>query len=780
MTTDILIVLVILGVAIVLFISERVRVDVVALMVLVSLALTGLVSPTEALSGFSNVAVVTVWAVLILSGGLARTGVANLLGQRILRLAGRGEIRLIIIIMLAAGVLSGFMNVTGVVALMLPVVLDIARRTSVAPSRLLMPLSFAALLGGLTTLIGTPPNILVSEALQDAGLQPFRMFDYTPVGVAVLGCGLIFMATVGRRLLPKRDIAQELVGARHPNLAETFHLEERLFVLTLPPGSQLAGLTVAESRLGSALGVNLIGIFREAGPELAPGPDAILKAGDHLLVTGRQDRMQELRGREQLVLEAADLGGESLVSSDVALAEVRLGQKPPFLGKTLDEIGFRGEYGINVLAVWRAGRPLRARLRGVALQSDDVLLVQGSQDRIRHLEADPDLFVSEVGDLARYRLNERLFTVQIPETSTLAGKSLGESRIADAFGLTVLGIARDGETRLMPTAAERLEAGDTVMVEGRPDDLRTLRGLEGLEIEPPERVGLGQLETDQIGLSEVVLAPHTTLVGKTLRQIRFREKYGLSVIAIWRGDQAFRSNLGHMTLKFGDALLLYGHKRNLSVLATDRDFLVLTQGIQEPPKTKKAPLALLIMAAVLLPVILGWVSIGISAIMGVVLMILTGCLSMEEAYHSIEWKAIFLIAGMLPLGIALDRTGAAALMARGMVDLVGGLGPLGVLAGLFIMAALASQVMPNPAVAVLLAPIALSAAAGLGVSPYPLMMTVAVSASAAFMSPVGHPANVLILGPGGYRLSDYVKVGAPLTLAVLITVLIVVPLAWPF
>ena len=780
MTPEILTVFSILLFAIVLFVSERVRVDLVALMVLVSLALSGLVSPQEALSGFSNVAVVTVWAVLILSGGLARTGVANLLGQRILRTAGMGEIRLMVIIMLTAGILSGFMNSIGVVALMLPVVLDIARRTGTAPSKLLMPLAFASLLGGLNTLIGTPPNILISEALRDSGFQPFRMFDYTPVGLAVLVSGLTFMVAVGRRLLPNRDIAQELASAKHPGLAETYDLEERLFVLTLPLDSQLAGMTVAESRLGSALGVNLIGIFRDGGTELAPRADAILRSGDRLLVTGRQDRMQELRGKLQLILEAADLDVESLVSSEVKLAEIGLGRKSSFLGKTLDEIGFRSEFGINVLAIWRDGRAHRARLRGLALQFGDELLVQGSRDRIRHLEADPDLFVSEAVEIERYRLGERLFTVQIPDTSTLAGRSLSESRIADAFGLTVLGIVHDGETRLMPAAEERLEAGDTLIVEGRSDDLHTLRGLEGLEIDSPERVGLGKLETDQVGLSEIVLSPHTTLAGKSLRQIRFREKYGLSVIAIWRGGQAYRSNLGHMTLKFGDALLLYGHKRRLSVLATDTDFLVLTEGLQEPPRIKKAPIALLIMAAVLLPVIFGWLPIAISAITGVVLMIMTGCITMEEAYHSIEWKAIFLIAGMLPLGIALERTGAASFMAQGVVDLMGGLGPIGVLAGLFIMAALAAQVMPNPAVAVLLAPVALNAAASLGVSPYPLMMAVAVSSSAAFMSPVGHPANVLILGPGGYRLSDYLKVGAPLTLVVLGAVLIVVPLAWPF
>lgn len=216
------------------------------------------------------------------------------------------------------------------------------------------------------------------------------------------------------------------------------------------------------------------------------------------------------------------------------------------------------------------------------------------------------------------------------------------------------------------------------------------------------------------------------------------------------------------------------------MLGEESDFLVLTEVAQEAPRTQKTPIALLIMIAVLIPVILELIPIAISAVAGVVLMILTGCLTMDEAYRAIEWKAVFLIAGMLPLGIAMDQTGAAQFLADGVVGLVGGFGPLVVMASLFILAALASQVMPNPAVAVLLAPIALSTAADLGISPYPLMMTVAVSASAAFLSPVGHSANVLVMGPGGYRFADFTKVGIPLTLVVLVVVLLLMPFLWPF
>jgi di/tricarboxylate transporter len=299
LTPQIAIVLAILGVAIVLFVTERIRVDLVALMVLVSLVLAGLVTPTEALSGFANLAVVTVWAILILSSGLARTGVAGLVGHQVLRLAGRNEVRLIVVIMLTVGVLSGFMNDIGVAALMLPVVVDIARRTGLPPSKLLMPLAFAALLGGLNTLIGTPPNILISEALRQYGLQPFRMFDYTPTGVVVMVVGVAFMALVGRHLLPARDIKASVTG-NQVEPGEFFGLRERLFVVRLPADSALAGRTLAESRLGAVLGLSVIGILRNGQSQLAPDPRTVLQADDRLLVEGRLDQLAELHGRRHL------------------------------------------------------------------------------------------------------------------------------------------------------------------------------------------------------------------------------------------------------------------------------------------------------------------------------------------------------------------------------------------------------------------------------------------------------------------------------------------------
>jgi di/tricarboxylate transporter len=779
MTPEIAVILAILIAATAMFVTEWIRVDVVALMVLVSLALTGLITPVEALSGFANLAVVTVWAVLILSAGLARTGVAGLIGRPVLRLAGGSEARLIAMIMLLVGVLSGFLNDIGVAALMLPVVVDIARRTGRPPSRLLMPLAFAALLGGLNTLIGTPPNILVSEALRGYGLEPFHMFDYTPTGIVVMVAGIAFMVLVGRHLLPSRDI-RELSEDDQEAPGEFFGLHERLFLVRLPEDSALAGRTLAQSRLGAALGLNVLAILRPDENRLAPGPAAVLRPEDRLLVEGRPDRLAELRGRRVLVMEDNQLAVERLRSPEIDLAELELSPRSTLPGQTLEEIDFRHCYGVAVLAIWRGGGVLRTNLEKLPLQRDDVLLIQGTRERLEALQAESEFVISEAEAAETYRLEERLVAMSVPKDSNLVDKTLVESRLGDASGLGVMGIVREGDTHLLPDADERLAAGDLLLVKGRPDDLLTLEGLQSLEIDTEPPPDLAELESEHVSLVEVALSPRTALADKTLRQIHFRDKYGLSVLAIWRQGRAYRSDLRDMALRFGDALLLYGPCERQQVLGEEPDFLVLTEAIQEAPRLNKAPLAVLIMVLVLIPVVFDWLPIAIAALAGVVLMVLTGCLTMGEAYRSIEWKAVFLIAGMLPLGIAMEQTGAARFLAEGMVSLVGGLGPLAVTAGLFLLAAVASQVMPNPAVAVLLAPIALNTANDLGISPYPLMMAVAVSASAAFLSPVGHSANVLVMGPGGYRFADYTKVGIPLTLVVLVVVLLVLPIFWPF
>lgn len=780
MTLEIVGVLVILSAAMILFITEWLRVDLVALLVMVALALTGLVSPDQALSGFSNPAVVTVWAVLILSGALARTGVAGRLGHLVLQLAGEGEARLLAVIMITAGVLSGFMNSIGVASLLLPVVIDIARRTDRPPSRLLIPLAFASLMGGLNTLIGTPPNLLISESLRTAGLQAFQMFDFTPIGLAVLLAGTLFMILIGRHLLPERDIVRELSSRGAEDFQEHYDLKERMSFLRLPEDSALDGMTLMESRLGSALELNVLAVFRGRESHLAPRAGFTLQGGDRLLVEGRMKRWRELSNHNHLELKDRKLPLEEVFTLEYQLAEVDISSESDWKGRSLRGMDFWQEYQISVLAVRRGEKILRTNLGDLTLEAGDVLLIQGQPEQISRLEQITDLQQKKLEDLKEYQLEERVMLVSVPANSILAGKTLLESRLGDAYGLDVLSIIREDGEQVKPNPEIRLQVGDALLVKGKEQELRMISGLGELEVLTSPNMDLTDLETEETGLLEVVLSPHSSLEGKTLRELDFRTRFGLNVVAIWRGGRAHRSNLREMELGFGDALLLFGPRQRLKMMGKEGDFLVLSERVKAPPKLEKAPLAVLIMVSVLVPVIAGWLPIAIASVLGAALMVFTGCLTMDEAYQQIEWRAVFLIAGMLPLGIAMESTGAAQLIGEAMINLIGGWGPLAVLAGLFLLAVLGSQFMPNPAVAVLLAPIALSASGELGISPYPLMMTVAVSSSAAFLSPVGHPANLLVMGPGGYRFSDYIKVGLPLSLIVMVVVILLMPVVFPF
>ena len=779
MTPDIILVLSILGFAILLFITNKVRMDLVGLLVLASLSISGLITPKEALSGFSNPAVITVWAVLILSGGLARTGLASKLGKFFLQMAGDSEIKLLLIIMLTSGILSGFMNSIGVASLFLPVLIDIARRTKRPPSKLLIPLAFSSLLGGSNTLIGTPSNILISESLSESGLTPFAMFDFTPVGLTILISGTLYMVLIGRHLLPKRDPSRELANSL-PDVTDIYDFQERMVFIHLPDNSLLDGKSLQESHFGSALELNVVTILREQQTILAPGPDFLLRSGDRLLVEGQLDRLFEIYNTDHQFLDQKSLPIEKIYSTEVKLAEATLPPGSSLIGLTLPQIAFRHVYNFIVLAIRRGGNTYYTDLENYSLRESDVLLVKGRQSDIDLLQADKDLILSIPDSFQDYELEDHLMMVHIPQGSSLAGNTLISSRLGDAFGISVQGIFREGNTELMPSPEEVLQVGDTLVVKGKMENLHTVQGFQNLLIEADTQPDLTELETAETGLIEAVLSPRSTLAGMAIRELDFRSRYGLTILAIWREGRAYRSHLRDMKLRLGDALLLFGPRHRLRQFGAEPDFLVLSEEALPAPRSKKAPLAIAIMGLVLLPVIFNWLPISISAVAGVTLMILTGTLRMDEAYQLIEWKAVFLIAGLLPLGFALEQTGAAQLISNNILSLVGNTGPIIITSALFLLSSLGSQIMPNPAVAVLVAPIALSAAANLGISPYPLLMAVAVSSSATFLSPIGHPANLLVMGPGGYSFSDYFKVGLPLMIIVWLVLILVMPLFWPF
>jgi di/tricarboxylate transporter len=779
---EITLVLLILGATVFFLIFEWVPMEVVALFSLGAVAVTGLVSPKEALSGFSSPAVVTVWAVFIVSGGLTRTGVANILGRILIRVGGRHEAVIVAVLMLSAGVLSAFMNNVAVAAMMLPVVMDITRQTGHFAPRLLMPLAYGSLLGGLTTLIGTPPNILVSDALRQFGMKPFTFFDFTPVGLGVFLAGTAYVVLIGRHLLPKRNVAGETLPLGHLDLREAYDLRQGMFLLRVPARSPLVGKNLMQSRLGSALGLHVIGILRDSRIELAPAPSAVLQAMDRLLVEGKLERMDEIRSLRELDIQKEASGKTLLFKEGTGVREVQLKRGSAFEGRSIGEIGIRNLYGLNVLAMRRGDTITWSGLKDIRLERSDILLVHGAVRKIDALGETNEFEKLEIPGENQldemYRLDDMLFVVRVPENSPLLDKYLSETRLDDALDMRVLCITRE-DVSFLPEPETRLLAGDRLLLEGKRDDYMTLGGLEELEIDQGTLPEMSKLESARVGLIEAILSPRTVLAGKSLRQLNFRKKYGISVLAVWREGKVIRSNIRDIPLRFGDALLLYGPRDRLNMLGRELDFMVLTQEAQEPPRSEKAGLSILIMAAVIFPVIMGWVPIYISAVIGAAMMVATGCLKMDEAYRFIEWKAVFVIAGMLPLGMALEKTGAAKLLAEGVVSMVDPLGPTAVLLGLMVLTFAATCFVPTAALVVLMAPIALGTATDMGLSPYALFMGIAMAASASFMTPVSHPANILVMGPGGYRFIDYVKVGSTLTLVVLLTLLVLLPRFWP-
>ncbi|UCD98550.1 MAG: SLC13 family permease [Chloroflexota bacterium] len=592
MTTEIALTLGIILAAIVLFATERLRVDLVALLVLLAVSITGLVNKDDVFLGFANSAVITIWAVYIVSGGLFKTGVADKLGSLILHLAGASEPRLIAVIMITCGIMSAFMNNVGAVAVLMPAVIGISKKTNIPVSKLLIPLAFSSLLGGKMTLIGTPANILAQGILVAKDLPSFGFFEITPMGILVLGTGIVYMVVIGRFLLPVRETAAD---------------------------------PLASSQL-----------------------------------------------REYI-------------------SDVQISTESPLKGKNLYESGLGSDYDLTVLSIIRDGKPLIGLHRDFVIQEDDHLILEG------------------------------------------AAQSLIDASSQLKFNI---------------------QAGHDFQ--------------------------FSDLGTDQSYIFEATLAPRSTIVGRTLNQVNFRDSFGLTALAIWRQGDVITEHLRDVELRFGDSLLLQGPPSRVRALQKGNEFLVLEPVELQRNRRNRAPLAAGIMLMVILLAIFTDFGIAVSMLIGSVSMVLTGCLTMEEAYESIDWRTVFLVGGMLSLGIAMENTGTAQYLADTMLGLLGDYGPIGLLAGIYLLSALITQPMSNAAAVVLIVPIAVDTALGLGVNHLTFTMAVVIGAATSFLSPVGHKANVLVFGPGGYRFSDYTRVGILLTVALFVVSMIFLPIIWPF
>jgi di/tricarboxylate transporter len=591
MTLDIALTLLIILGAMVLFATEKLRVDVVALLVLISVGLLGLIPQEELFSGFSNPAVITVWAVYMVSGALFKTGVAESMGAGILKVAGNREAVLIAVIMLAVGTISAFMNNVGAVAMLLPAVVIISKRTKVPASKMLIPLAFASLLGGSMTLIGTPANILAAGILAEKGLPTFGFFEFLPMGIVVLTIGIVYMVLIGRKLLPVRK------GA------------------------------------------------------------------------GDQEQVEQLRG-----------------------------------------------------------------------------------------------YVAEV---------------LVSQDSSLNGKALFESRLGQDFDLNVLAVQREDGNRPTLNRETTILPGDLLLVESSAADLLTACRILDLTIGVEQSLDIEQLEPGETQVVEVTLKPTSQLSGRSLKELRFRDRYGFSALAISRQGQVITQSLRDTPLKLGDAILLQGPRYRVSELQEGSDLLVLEPTRPEQFRRAKAPIAVGALLLAIGLVIFAGMEISLAMVIAAMIAVITGTLTVEEAYESVDWRTVFLVAGMLTLGLAMEETGTARYLASLMLDTFGIFGPLATLAGVYLLAALITQPMSNAAAIVLIVPIALDIAAGLDANYKTFTMAVVIGAATSFLSPVGHKANVLVFGPGGYKFTDYARVGILLTILLIIISLIFLPIFWP-
>ena len=587
MTLEIGFLFLLLGAMAVLFLTEKLPIEITAFLGLLCLTLSGLLSPTEAFAGFSSPAVITMLSVFFLSAALLHTGVADLIGGRVHRIIGSREILLTIAIMLVAGILSAFMNNIAAVAVLLPAVASIARKTGTPPSRLFMPLAFGAILGGTMTLVGTPPNILAADLLRERGLEPFTLFDFTPMGVILLGVGIVYMVTLGRWLLPKRAISEGATGTE--DLARVYHLQESLFSITVPSDSPLVGLSLGESRFGNALDVQVVGIVRDGKTQLAPRADTILQGDDLLLVEGQFAHVQKLFRVQGIEIGELDPDLLNQEWDGISFIGATVSPDSPFVGKTLRDLDFQKRFGAIVVGIRRDSLLIKGDLAAQPLREGDEILGMATPSQLESGSPLEGLEVSHIDPTSFPDLQEHLFLLRIHAGSGLVGTTIRESQMGELVGLTVMGILRGEEMLLAVQSGKRIRSGDQLLVTGEAERIRGLLALGEVQLKQ-DITGAG-IESDEVGVVEVTLAPRSRVAGKTLAEIEFREHHDLQVLSIWSRGKPLYGNLAQQKLRLGDAFLVQGSWKRIRHLGADPDFVVLTSAAQESdaPERRRWP-----------------------------------------------------------------------------------------------------------------------------------------------------------------------------------------------
>jgi di/tricarboxylate transporter len=475
-----------------------------------------------------------------------------------------------------------------------------------------------------------------------------------------------------------------------------------------------------------------------------------------------------------------ELGSVSSAASVTSVSGivVRLNEGSDFLGRSVRDLDVRSRFRVTVVEILRDGRAIRDGFIDLPFEAGDEILALGPVAFINELASRTEVDVVVEGRQAIERLEDGLYVLRVSERSTMAGATVAETRLRERSDLTIVGVVRGDHTELVVSPNEPLHAGDKLLVTGRPAKVAQL--LELGQVEVADRTPASSLESGEITLLEAVVAPRSSAVGHTLRELAFRKKYGLRALAIWRGGEPIRTGLPDIPLRLGDGLLLHGRRDKVALLHSDPDFVVLSDADTGPRRPGRAPFAIGALLVMVALVVAGVFPIQVAAFFAATLVVLTRALHMHEAYRAIEWRAIFLVAAILPVGSAMERTGAAELLAGSVAGIAGDAGPYAVLLALMVLSSLLSQGLDGAPTVVLLGPVVVSTATQVGLSPYPLMMGVGLAASAAFMTPFSHKANLLVMGAGGYRSMDYVKVGTPLTIVVLGLLTFMIPLIMPF
>ena len=614
--------LIILLISAILFVSGKVRSDLVAICALLALLLFQIITPAQGLSGFSNSTVIMMVGLFIVGGGIFQTGLAKMIGSKVMSLSGKSETRMFLLVMLVTGSIGAFVSNTGTVALMLPIIVSMAASAGTSPRRLLMPLAFASSMGGMMTLIGTPPNLIVSDTLKVSGYEPLSFFSFLPVGLIVLAVGVLYLLPATKMLTPKEKVDKKKSGKSLKELVREYGISSTLF-------------------------------------------------------------------RVHIKDENSDA-----------------------IGKTIVELDVYRNYGLNVLEVRRSsGQNRFVRTVSQQLASPDMVLGHGD---VLYLSGDPEHV----------------------------------SRFASDYTLRMLDIHTDE--------------------------------IEGSSSHP-------SMDFFDIGVAEILIMPTSSMIGRRIADAGFRSKFSVNVLGIRRKNEYILQDLGGVKMMDGDVLLVQGAWSDIARMKNEStNWVVLGEPLQEAAKVTldhKAPIAAAIMIAMVVAMVVESIPVEpvTAVLLAAVLMVATGCIrSMEAAYKTINWQTIVLFAAMLPMSTALEQTGVSKMISGSIVDGLGASGPVILLAAVYAVTSLMTIFISNTVTAVLMAPIALQCAVGIGVNPVPFMFAVTVAASMCFASPFSTPPNALVMSAGQYTFMDYVKVGLPLQILIGVVMVLVLPLLFPF